>query len=451
MVSNDGVRRIVILGAAGRDFHNFNVLYRNDPSTRVVAFTSAQIPGISGRLYPPELAGTRYPDGIPIVDEDELEAICAGGAIDQVDFAYSDVPHARVMHAASRAMSAGASFYLAGPSETELRARVPVIAVCAVRTGCGKSQTARHISQFLSKKGLRVAAIRHPMPYGDLARQVVQRFAEVADLTAAECTIEEREEYEPHIADGSVVFAGVDYAAIMAEAEAEADVILWDGGNNDFSFIKPDVMITLVDALRPDDLTTHHPGETTLRLADIVIIAKADSAPSRQVSALETRLKGLLPDRPIVRAASPVKLDRPDAVEGKRVLIVEDGPTITHGGMPWGAGHQIVSTLSSVTLVDPRTHAHPEIIKVFDAYPHIGPVLPAMGYGPKQLAALQATINAASADVVVAATPIDLAVQIEVNKPVVRARYRYVDFGSPRLTTLLDARLSDLGLLSSSG
>ncbi len=446
MATENHNRSVVIMGAAGRDFHNFNVLYRDDPATRVAAFTSAQIPGISGRRYPPELAGPHYPDGIPIVAEEALEEICRREAIDQVDFAYSDVAHEWVMHAASRAMHAGSDFHLAGPRQTELHASVPVIAVCAVRTGCGKSQTARYLSRYLAEKGLRVAAIRHPMPYGDLARQAVQRFASLADLDAADCTIEEREEYEPYIANGSVIFAGVDYAAILVAAEMEADVILWDGGNNDFSFIKPDLMITLVDALRPKQLTTHHPGETTLRLADIVIVAKSDAAELAQVVALEKRLGALLPDRPIVRAASPVVLDNPDAVKGKRVLVVEDGPTITHGGMPWGAGHRIVSTLPAVTLVDPRAHAHPEIREVFASYPHIGPVLPAMGYGAKQLAALQATINAASADVVVAATPIDLAAQIDLNKPVVRAHYHYADFGQPRLSELIDARLPVLGL-----
>ena len=446
MVIENRERRIVIMGAAGRDFHNFNVLYRDDGATRVLAFTSTQIPGINGRRYPPELAGARYPDGIRIVDEGEVEEICRREAVDQVDFAYSDVPHEWVMHTASRVMSAGASFHIAGPKQTELQANVPVIAICAVRTGCGKSQTARYLSRYLAERGLRVAAIRHPMPYGDLSRQAIQRFASRADLDAADCTIEEREEYEPHIANGSVIFAGVDYRAILAKAEAEADVILWDGGNNDFSFIKPDIMITLVDALRPKQLTTHHPGETTLRLADIVIIAKSDAVELVQIAALERRLGALLRGKAIVRAASPVVLDDPDAVEGKRVLIVEDGPTITHGGMPWGAGYSVVSKLPGVTLVDPRAHAHPDIKKVFDAYPHIGPVLPAMGYGAGQLAALQATINNASADVVVAATPIDLAAQIKVSQPVVRAHYGYRDFGQPRLSELIGARLPGLGL-----
>lgn len=447
MVAKSCVRRVVIMGAAGRDFHNFNMLYRQNADACVVAFTAAQIPGIGGRRYPAELAGEFYPEGIPIVDEEMLEEFCQDENIDQVDFAYSDVTHEFVMHTASRIMRAGASFALAGPRQTQLTAKVPVVAVCAVRTGCGKSQTARHLSSHLAGKGLRVAAIRHPMPYGELTRQSVQRFASLDDLDAADCTIEEREEYEPHIANGSVIFAGVDYAAILKAAEAEADVILWDGGNNDFSFIKPDVMITLVDALRPDQLTTHHPGETTLRLADIVVIAKCDAADPAAVEVLAGRLAGLLPERPIVRAASPVLLDGPDGVAGKRVLVVEDGPTITHGGMPWGAGYHAVSALPTTTLVDARQCAHPEIRKVFEAFPHIGPVLPAMGYSIEQLAALEATIDATPADVVVAATPIDLAAQIKVRQPIIRARYRYEDIDEPHLTDLVDDRLFGFGLL----
>lgn len=437
-------RRILIMGAAGRDFHNFNVLYRGDPAVEVVAFTAAQIPGIGGRRYPAVLAGALYPDGVPIHDESELEAICREQAVQQVDFAYSDVPHTAVMHAAARAQAAGCDFHLPGPEATQLRSKRPVVAVCAVRTGCGKSQITRHLSRHLAGRGLRVAAIRHPMPYGDLARQAVQRFARPADLDAADCTLEEREEYEPHIAAGSVVFAGVDYAAILARAEAEADVILWDGGNNDFSFIRPDVMITLVDALRPDQLTTHHPGETTLRLADIVVIAKADAAPPAAAGELADRLSRLVPGRPVVEAGSPVALDDADAVAGRRVLVVEDGPTITHGGMPWGAGYKAVEALPGVTLVDPRGSAHPAIARVFEAYPHIGPVLPAMGYGDEQVAALQATINGADADVVVVATPIDLARRIALRLPAVRARYRHADRGGAALADLVDARLADL-------
>ena len=440
-------RRILIMGAAGRDFHNFNTLYRDDPAADVVAFTAAQIPGIGGRRYPAELAGSLYPQGVPIHDEAELEAICKERAVAQVDFAYSDVPHAAVMHAAARAQAVGCDFHLPGPEATQLRSTRPVVAVCAVRTGCGKSQITRYLSRHLARRGLRVAAIRHPMPYGDLASQAVQRFASATDLDGAHCTLEEREEYEPHIAAGSVVFAGVDYAAILARAEGEADLILWDGGNNDFSFIKPDLMITLVDALRPDQLATHHPGETTLRLADIVVVAKADAVPSATRAELAGRLSRLLPDRAIVEAASPVTLDDPAAVAGKRVLVVEDGPTITHGGMPWGAGYTAVDALPGVTLVDPRDHAHPDIARVFEAYAHIGPVLPAMGYGDKQIAALQATINGAEADVVVAATPIDLARQVDLRLPVVRARYRHADCGDSRLADLVDARLADAGLI----
>ena len=435
-------RRVMIMGAAGRDFHNFNVLYRDDATVVVVAFTAAQIPGISGRSYPPVLAGSHYPGGIAIVAEADLEDLCRREAVDQVDFAYSDVPHEAVMHAASRAHAAGCDFHLAGPKATAIASKRPVIAVLAVRTGCGKSQTTRHLSRHLGQAGFRVAAVRHPMPYGDLAAQAVQRFASMADLEAAACTIEEREEYEPHIAAGSVVFAGVDYARILARAEAEADVILWDGGNNDFAFFRPDLTITLVDALRPDHLTTHHPGEAALRLADVVVIAKADGVAADELDRLEARLRRLVPGRPIVRAASPVTLDDEGAVLGKRVLVVEDGPTITHGGMPWGAGYQAVAAISGATLVDPRAHAHPEIAEVYEAYPHIGPVLPAMGYGAPQVVALRATIEAAGADVVVAATPIDLAGVIDVAVPIVRARYGYANFGPPRLTDLIDLRLA---------
>lgn len=333
-------RRILILGAAGRDFHNFNLVYRDDAAVEVVAFTAAQIPGIAGRRYPPELAGPHYPEGIPILDEAELEALCREGHIDEVVFAYSDVPHAQVMHLASKALAAGADFSLLGPARTQIQARVPVIAVSAVRTGCGKSQTARYLSGLLKARGRRVAVLRHPMPYGDLARQAVQRFAARADLDAAACTIEEREEYEPHLACGSAVFAGVDYARIVAAAEKEADLILWDGGNNDFPFLRPDLHIVLVDPLRPGHETSHHPGEAVLRMADVVVVAKSDAAAPADIRRVEEAARAIAPRASIIRAASPVRLDDEAMVRGRRVLVVEDGPTLTHGGMPWRAGRR---------------------------------------------------------------------------------------------------------------
>jgi predicted GTPase len=435
-------RRVVILGAAGRDFHNFNMLFRDDADAVVVAFTATQIPGIAGRRYPPALAGPRYPDGIPIVDAAELEALCRRERIDAVMFAYSDATHAEVMHQGSRALACGADFVLAGPARTMIALAVPVIAVSAVRTGCGKSQTARHLARHLRARGRRVAVLRHPMPYGDLARQAVQRFASRADLAAAACTIEEREEYEPHIAAGGIVFAGVDYRAIAAAAEREADIVLWDGGNNDFPFLRPDLHVVVADALRPDQLTTHHPGETVLRMADIVVVNKTDAAPPGTFERMAAAIRALVPDAAIVRAASPAVLDEPLRVRGKRALVIEDGPTITHGGMPEGAGAAALRGVPGVTLVDPRASAAPPIRKVYEAYPHIGRVLPAMGYSDEQRAALRETIDASAADIVVAATPIDLAAVIAPKKPVVRVRYEYADAGAPRLTDLVDAFLA---------
>jgi predicted GTPase len=438
------MQRIVICGAAGRDFHNYNTVYRDDANVRVVAFTATQIPGIDARRYPASLAGPLYPEGIPIVPEAELEALCRREGVDTVVFAYSDVSHEHVMHLASRALAAGCNFTLLGPHATMLTTHKPVVAVSAVRTGCGKSQTARHLAQMLKARGLHVAAIRHPMPYGDLARQRLQAFHTLADLDAAQCTIEEREEYEPHLAAGHAVFAGVDYAAVLATAEAACDVIVWDGGNNDFPFFVPTVHVVVCDALRPDQLTTHHPGEAVLRMADIVVLNKVDAAPAADVARLEAAVAALLPGMPIVRAASPVQIDTPAQVRGRRVLVVEDGPTITHGGMPWGAGYSALRAFADAEIVDPRASATPDLARVYARYPHIGPVLPAMGYSEAHLAALRATINASHADVVLAATPIDLARLGGFSKPIVRARYGYADAGTPTLATLvaqaLDAR-----------
>jgi predicted GTPase len=430
--------RVLIMGAAGRDFHNFNMVYRDDATSRVIAFTATQIPDIAGRRYPASLAGPLYPDGIPIVDEAELETLCRQQGVDQVVFAYSDVTHARVMHKASVALAAGSDFLLLGPQRTMLAASVPVIAICAARTGCGKSQTARWLSRQLKQQGLRVAVIRHPMPYGDLERQSAQRFATREDLDDAACTIEEREEYEPHLALGNIVYAGVDYAAIVSRAETEADVILWDGGNNDFPFIRPDLHIVLVDPLRAGHETTHHPGEAVLRMADIILVTKANSASDADIQRVTETARHINPAATITRGASPVHLDQPARVRGKRVLVVEDGPTITHGGMPYGAGYVAATQAQASEIIDPRGVAVDEIAALYDRYPHIGAVLPAVGYHASQLAALRDTINAADVDVIVSGTPCDLAALIEIDKPVVRARYEFAEAGKPRLGDLVE-------------
>jgi predicted GTPase len=401
--------RIVVLGAAGRDFHNFNMVYRDDPTVTVVAFTATQIPGIANRRYPPSLAGPRYPAGIPIEDEGALEAICGRQHVSRVVFAYSDVTHAHVMTLGSRALALGADFTLLGPDRTMLQAGVPVVAVSAVRTGCGKSPIARWLALRLRRAGHRVAVVRHPMPYLDLERQRAQRFATPADLDAAACTIEEREEYEPHLAAGHPVFAGVDYAEIVRRAAAEADVLVWDGGNNDFPFVRPDLHIVVADALRPDDAAGYYPGEAVLRTADIVVVNKVDSAPAISVGRAIEAVRRVNAGAPLVRGALPVRLDDPGRVRGRRVLVVEDGPTMTHGSMPYGAGFVAATAAGAAAIVDPRPAAAPAVRDVFSAYPHIGPVLPAVGYSGAQVEALRRTIDKADADVVVAAIPVDLA------------------------------------------
>jgi predicted GTPase len=431
-------RRVVIVGAAGRDFHNFNVVCRDDPVTEVVAFTAAQIPGIADRRYPASLAGPLYPDGIPIADESELEALCRVNVVDEVVFAYSDVPHEHVMHIASRALAAGADFKLLGPNSTMLAASRPVIAITAVRTGCGKSGVARWLSRGLRRRGLRVAVLRHPMPYGDLALERVQRFAAAADLAAARCTIEEREEYEPHLAAGNVVFAGVDYAEILRQAEAEAEVIVWDGGNNDFPFVRANLNITVADALRPRQVASHHPGEAVARMADVFVINKVDSASPSEVELVERELKAVNARAAIVHSASPIKLDDEASVKGRRVVVVEDGPTITHGGMPYGAGY-LAAVAAGAAVVDPRPWAPRLLQEVFARYPHIGHVLPAVGYDSPQRAALQQTINASAADVVVSSTPVDLTALLKLNKKVVRARYEFAEAGKPTLSSIVGA------------
>lgn len=438
--------RILILGAAGRDFHDFNVVYRDNPAVTVVAFTATQIPGISHRTYPPSLAGERYPHGIPIEDEAALERLCRDECIDEVVFAYSDVTHAHVMHLASRALAAGADFTLLGPARTMLAAQVPVVAVSAVRTGCGKSQTARWLGSWFRQLGRRVAVLRHPMPYGDLGRQRLQRFAVRADLDAAECTAEEREEYEPHLTAGNLVFAGVDYGAVLEAAEAEADLIVWDGGNNDFPFLRPTVHIVVADALRPGQVGLFHPGEAVLRMADVVVVNKVDAAASADIQRVIEEVRAVNPRAAVVRAASPVRLDAPEAVRGRRVLVVEDAPTITHGGMAYGAGFVAATAAGAAEIVDPRRTAAPAIRGIYTQYPHIGRVLPALGYGAAQLAALHETITASDAEVVVSATPIDLAALIAIDQPVVRARYEYADAGEPTLTGVLEPWLQRLGI-----
>ncbi len=442
-----GRRRVVIVGAAGRDFHNFNMVYRDDPATEVVAFTAAQIPGIAGRRYPASLAGPLYPDGIPIAHESELESICGEG-VDEVIFAYSDVPHDHVMHVGSRALACGADFTLLGPRRTMLISRLPVIAITAVRTGCGKSPIARWLARRLRQRQLRVALLRHPMPYGNLALERVQRVATAADLHAAACTIEEREEYEPHLAFGSVVFSGVDYAEILRRAEAEADIIVWDGGNNDFPFVRPNLLITVVDALRPHQIATHHPGETVARMADLLVINKVDAAGPDAVQVATAGLRAINTAAPIIQAASPVRLDDAGSVRGRRVIVVDDGPTLTHGGMAYGAGYVGAVAAGAAEIVDPRPIATPEIRRLLAAHPHIGRVLPAVGYNPPQLQALADTINAAHADMVVCGSPVDLGRLLPIDTPVIRARYEFAESGETGLSHAVDAfidRLSTAG------
>jgi predicted GTPase len=433
--------RVVIAGAAGRDFHNFNVVYRDSADHEVVAFTATQIPNIEGRLYPPALAGDRYPDGIAIVAEDELEAVIAQHEVDEVVFSYSDVTHEHVMHVGSRALAAGASYRLLSPHETMLSSSKPVVAVCAVRTGSGKSQTTRYVAGLLRGAGRRVAVLRHPMPYGDLEKQAVQRFEHYEDLEAADTTIEEREEYEPHLREGNLVFAGIDYAAILAAAEQEADVILWDGGNNDTPFVKPDLHIVVVDPHRPGHELRYHPGETNLRMADVCIVNKVDSAPQAGVDAVLESIRATNPLAQVIRAASPFTVEENGLeIEGKRVLAVEDGPTLTHGEMTYGAAVLAAKQGGAAALVDPRPFAVGSIAKTFEDYPGIGPLLPAMGYGREQMDDLRETIERSDADLVLIGTPIDLRRLIELDKPALRVTYRLEELDEPGLAEILQER-----------
>jgi predicted GTPase len=435
------MRRVLIAGAAGRDFHNFNVAFRGRDEVRVVAFTATQIPDIEGRVYPAELAGEGYPDGIPILAEEELADIVRREEIDDVVFAYSDVTHEHVMHIGSIAMAAGADFRLMGPRSTELRATKPVVAICAVRTGSGKSQTTRHVASVLRGAGKRVAVLRHPMPYGDLTKQVVQRFERYEDLDAADATIEEREEYEPHLAEGNLVFAGIDYGAILERAEQEADVVVWDGGNNDIPFIRPDLHLVVVDPHRPGHELRYHPGETNLRMADACVVNKIDTAPEEGVEAVLESIRSVNPDAAIVRAASPFEVEQDThEIAGKRVLAIEDGPTLTHGEMSYGAAVLAAKAGGASELVDPRPFAVGSIKETFARYPHVTQLLPAMGYGRKQMEELRETIARSDADLVLIGTPIDLRRVIELDKPALRVTYRLQEIGEPTIAQLLAER-----------
>jgi predicted GTPase len=435
--------RVLIVGAAGRDFHNFNVVYRDREEYDVVGFTATQIPNIDSRVYPSSLAGDLYPSGIPIFPERDLEGLVREYAVDEVVFAYSDVTHEHVMHVGSRALAAGAHFQLLTPRATELTSERPVVAVCAVRTGAGKSQTTRHVAALLRESGKRVAVLRHPMPYGDLERQAVQRFEHYTDLDAADCTIEEREEYEPHLAEGNLVFAGVDYAAIMALAEQEADVMLWDGGNNDTPFLTPNVHIVVVDPHRAGHELRYHPGETNLRMADACVVNKIDSSPPEGVEQVVETIRATNPTAKIIRAASPFEVEGHAAdLAGKRVLAIEDGPTLTHGEMTYGAA-VLAAQANGAELVDPRPFAVGSIAETLAEYPHIGPLLPAMGYGPVQIEELRETIERSDADIVLIGTPIDLRRLIQLDKPAWRVTYRLQELGEPTLADVL----RDAGLI----
>jgi predicted GTPase len=430
-------QKVVIMGAAGRDFHNFNTYFRDNEAFQVVAFTATQIPDIEGRTYPVALAGALYPDGIPIYSEADLVDLIEQHDVDQVVFAYSDVPHQYVMHKASQVLAAGADFRLMGVKNTQLKSTKPVVAVCAVRTGSGKSQTTRCVSLILRDMGYKVAIVRHPMPYGDLASQAVQRFASYADLDEQNCTIEEREEYEPHLNNGMVVYAGVDYERILRQAEAEADVVLWDGGNNDVSFYQSDLYIVVADPHRPGHETSYHPGETNVHLADVFVINKVDTAEPENVIAVRESLRAINPDAVVIEAASPLTVDDPAAIQGKRVLVVEDGPTLTHGGMAYGAAWVAARRFGAKEIVDPRPFAVGSILETYAKYPTTGDVLPAMGYGEKQIKELEQTINNTECDLVLIGTPIGLDRLIEIDKPSQRVLYELQEIGRPTLKDIL--------------
>ncbi|MDR4504561.1 MAG: cyclic 2,3-diphosphoglycerate synthase [Candidatus Scalindua sp.] len=430
-------KKVIIMGAAGRDFHNFNVFFKNNEPYEVVAFTATQIPNIVDRRYPKDLAGELYPDGIPIHDENELTHLIKKYDVKEVVFSYSDVSHENVMHKASLVQASGASFVIMGANQTMLKSKLPVIAICAVRTGCGKSAATRRVCQFLKEMGKKIVVIRHPMPYGDLVKQRVQRFETSEDLVAHECTIEEIEEYEPHIEEKTVVYAGVDYEAILKEAEKEADIIVWDGGNNDLPFLQPDIFITLVDPHRPGHEVTFYPGETNLILADIIIISKEDSASDEDIQTVRENIKKMNPKASIIDATLHISVEDSEKIKGRRVLAVEDGPTVTHGGMPYGAAVIAARRYEALMLVDPRPSATGSIQDTFRKYPDIGTLLPAMGYGQKQILELEETINNTDCEIVLLGTPIDLRRRMKINKPVMRAKYEFQELGSPRLKRII--------------
>jgi predicted GTPase len=435
-------QRLIILGAAGRDFHDFNVFWRDNPAYEVVAFTAAQIPDIAGRTYPPELAGPRYPRGVPIYDESALPGLIREHRIDVCAIAYSDLAHEEVMHKASLVNACGANFMILGYRATQLSARKPVIAVCAVRTGCGKSQTSRAVVRILKSLGKKVAAVRHPMPYGDLTKQVCMRFATFDDLDRYDCTIEEREEFEPHVAAGNVVYAGIDYARILREAESEAEVILWDGGNNDMPFFQPDLTICVTDPLRPGHEVRYYPGETNLRMADVVVVNKMDTARLVDADTVLSNIAAVNPRATVVRCNSPLTVNDAAIVRGKRALVVEDGPTVTHGEMAFGAGYVAAKQYGAAAIVDPRPTAVGSIRATFAKYPHCTEVLPAVGYGAKQIAELEQTINAAACDVVLVGTPIDLTRVLKINKPALRVTYELEEQRPGQLEAAVRAALS---------
>ena len=430
-------QRVIIPGAAGRDFHNFNTYFRDNPDYEVVAFTATQIPNIDDRRYPAALAGALYPEGIPIEPEEDLEKLIYDRLVDLVVFSYSDVTHDYVMHVGARAMAAGADYMLLGPARTMVQVDAPVVAVCAARTGSGKSQTSRRIAQILETMGLKVVVVRHPMPYGDLVKQEVQRFATFDDLDRHDVTIEEREEYEPHIAAGRIVYAGVDYEKIARQAEQEADIVIWDGGNNDFPFYEPNLMITVVDPLRPDHAARYHPGETTVRMAEVIVVNKIDTASLEQIQTTRRVLSNLNPQATVIDAASPISVEDSHSIHGKRVLVIEDGPTLTHGEMAYGAGWVAALRYGAAEIIDPRPYAAGSIRETFEKYPTTGAVLPAMGYGDAQTEDLAETIRRTPADIVLIATPIDLRRLVHFDKPALRVYYELQEIGEPTLTGVL--------------